>query len=308
MTKYAIDVKDLKKKFGKIKALRGVSFSVKPGEIFGLLGPNGAGKSTTINILSGLLKQDSGEFSVLGKDINEVKDKMNTASAYTWLSGIITSYQNLKVFAKIYGVKNYEKRIQYLADAVGIRSFLHKKVYCLSSGQMTRLNLCKGLINSPKVLLLDEATVGLDPAIAFKIRNLIQDINKKEGTTILFTSHMMHEVEILCDRIAFLSEGRIFKIGSSSSLKKLIKKQVVVVHLDGANGNLAKLFKDDKTNLCYLGAKGNKLIFEIESGDLNVHDIIDPLFKKGIKIRDIEVKRPSLDDVFNEVAKIGGVQ
>ena len=220
-----IQVRNLTKKFGNTVALSGISFDVNESEIFGLLGPNGAGKTTVIDILAGLLIKDSGEAKILGKDPEEVKDKMNFVSSSAWLTGIMSVHENLKVYAKLYGVTDINKRIDYLLDLFEISNLKNKQYQTLSTGQQMRVNLCKGLINNPKVLLLDEGTVGLDPNIADKIRKVIKE--QKKNTTILFTSHNMFEVEQLCDRIAFLQKGKIIWQGTATKLKEIHNKKTL---------------------------------------------------------------------------------
>lgn len=220
-----IEVKNLKKNYGKTEALRGISFEVKPGEIFGLLGPNGAGKTTAIDILTGLLSKDSGEVKILGKEPEEVKQEMNIVSSFSLLTGIMSVYENLKVYGMLYGVKDLDNKISELMDLFEIVNLKNTKYQRLSAGQQTRVNLCKGLINNPKVLLLDECTVGLDPHLADKTRGIIKSL--KKNTAILFTSHNMQEVEQLCDRIAFLQQGNIIWTGTSKKLKDVHKKKTL---------------------------------------------------------------------------------
>ena len=221
----AIEVKNLKKRYAKTEALKGISFRVNEGEIFGLLGPNGAGKTTTIDILAGLLNKDSGEVKILGKEPEESKQNMNIVSSSSWLTGIMTVYENLKVYGMLYGVCDWDKRINELLDLFEIKNLKNIKYQRLSTGQHTRVNLCKGLINSPKVLLLDECTVGLDPHLADKTRKIVKSL--KKSTTMVFTSHNMQEVEQLCDRIAFLQQGKLIWTGTSEKLKSVHKKKTL---------------------------------------------------------------------------------
>lgn len=220
-----IEVKNLTKKYGSTVALNGISFDIKEGEIFGLLGPNGAGKTTAIDILAGLLSKDSGEVKILGKEPEEAKQEMNIVSSDTWLTGIMSVYENLKVYGKLYGVKDLDKRINFLLKLFGISELKNIQYKRLSTGQKTRVNLCKGLINQPRILLLDECTNGLDPHVADKTRKIIK--NLKRSTTILYTSHNMLEVEQLCDRIAFLQRGKIIWTGFAKKLIKIHRKKTL---------------------------------------------------------------------------------
>jgi len=297
--RWGIEVNNLKKRYGNFEALKGVSFKIKKGEIFGLLGPNGAGKSTTINILSGLLSEDSGKIKILNKNPDLIRNRMNIASAYSEMTGILKVHENLRIFAKLYNVKNQERRIDYLIDLLGLSKLRNKQAYKLSSGESTRLNICKGLINNPEVLLLDECTVGLDPDVAAKTRIIIKNLQKKNKTTILFTSHIMHEVEELCNRIAFMSNGKILKIGTTNSLKKLIDKQVVRIDYQG--NNIQKILKKLDVEILYI--KNNKVSIGLKQKNFQLHELLHPLLKAGIKIKDLHVRKPTLDDIFIKIAQ-----
>lgn len=228
MTGNIIEVKNLAKiynpKKNPIRALRGISFSVKKGEVFGILGVNGAGKSTTLNILIGLLEATSGTVKIFDRDFfkneAEIKERMNIASAYADLITNLTVYQNLKIYAMLYGVKNYGAKIDDLVEQFRIRHLRNQQLNQLSAGQKTRVNLCKSLINDPDIVLLDEPTASLDPAIASHTRLLLLDLQKRRQMTIVFTSHNMAEVEQMCDRVALLHEGEIYMIDTPANLKR----------------------------------------------------------------------------------------
>jgi ABC-2 type transport system ATP-binding protein len=231
MPENILEVENLKKIYGKGKnaayALKGVNFQIQEGEIFGLLGPNGAGKSTTLNILIGLLSASSGTIKVFGKNFHEhaeeIKNKMNIATAYAELAQNLTVYQNLKVFAFLYGVKNYKAKIENLLEQFQIPELRNARIDSLSAGQKTRVNLVKSLINDPELLLLDEPTASLDPAISAHVRTMFREIQKKRKLTIIFTSHNMPEVEEMCDRVALLYKGEIFKVDTPKNLQKFLE-------------------------------------------------------------------------------------
>lgn len=231
MTENIVEVKNLKKTYhsGKkeVVALKGISFSVPKGEIFGLLGVNGAGKSTTLNILVGLLTATSGHVKIFGKDFfkNEsaIKQRMNIATAYADLANNLTVYRNLKIFGIMYKVKDYDQKIEDLMKQFGIIHLRNKWFGDLSAGEKTRVNLCKALINEPQLLLLDEPTASLDPSIAADVRNLLLDLQKRKMLTIIFTSHNMPEVEQMCDRVALLDQGNIYKIDTPDNLIEFLK-------------------------------------------------------------------------------------
>lgn len=212
---------------GPIVALHGASFSVKKGEIFGILGVNGAGKSTLLNILIGVLTATSGSVRIFDKDFfkNEeaIKQRMNIATAYADLASSLSVYRNLKVFSMLYGVKDYDKRIGELLELFGIVSLKNQRFDALSAGQRTRVNLCKGLLNEPEILLLDEPTASLDPSSAAQTREILLRLQREQKTTILLTSHNMNEVEYMCDRVALLHRGEIYRIDAPEDLIKFLK-------------------------------------------------------------------------------------
>jgi len=309
MLMHDIDVQNLVKTFrekGKvITAVDGISFSVRKGEIFGLLGPNGAGKSTTINMLTGLLEKDSGTVKILGfepeKNWEFVKNSSNVATAYSWLSDVLSIRQNLRVYARLYGVKNHEQKINELLELFELKDIGDRKIIRLSSGENTRAVLCKGLINSPKVLFLDECTVGLDPDIADKTRSIIKGYQQKNDCTILFTSHYMYEVEELCDRIAFMSDGKIISIDTSSNLKKLIKKHTVEIAVKKDVKLLKEFLKTEGVDIIF--EKDNGIVFEVTTEKDKMYKIISKIFHKGFMLSNLHVKGPTLDDIFIKIAR-----
>lgn len=223
-----VEVKNLKKIYraGKnsVEALKGISFEVPRGEIFGILGVNGAGKSTTLNILMGLLTPSSGGVRIFGKNFfnneSEIKQRMNIATAYADLANSLTVEQNLRVYGLMYRVKNIKQKIEELLRLFGAVLLRKQQFGELSAGQKTRVNLCKALINDPELLLLDEPTASLDPSIAHEVRQLLLRLQGQRKLTILLTSHNMGEVEEICERVAFLHKGEIYKIDSPENIKK----------------------------------------------------------------------------------------
>ncbi|MEK7087811.1 MAG: ABC transporter ATP-binding protein [Patescibacteria group bacterium] len=219
-----IEVNNLVKVFGSVRAVNGLSFFVEEGTITGLLGPNGAGKTTTIQMLLDLITPTSGSIRIFGKDYRshreEILGKLNFSSPYVSLPGNLKVTENLLTFGRLYGVENLRDKIEELADFFEIRAFMGKLTYNLSTGQLTRLNLTKALLNNPKLLLLDEPTASLDPDIADRTRALLMRIQKERGVTILYTSHNMEEVEEICDRVIFIQHGRLKDEGTPEELVK----------------------------------------------------------------------------------------
>ena len=217
-----IEVKNLVKEFGKVRAVDDLSFSIEEGKITGLLGPNGAGKTTTIQMLLDIITPTSGEIKIFGLDAKhhreEILGRMNFSSPYVSLPTNLKVIENLKTFARLYGVKNIEQKILELADYFEIRDMLLKMTSSLSTGQLTRVNLTKALLNDPKLLLLDEPTASLDPDIADRTRQMFLKIQKEKGVAILYTSHNMAEIEEICDRVIFINHGKIEDEGTPDEL------------------------------------------------------------------------------------------
>lgn len=216
-------VSGLTKKFGAATAVDDVSFQAGRGEILGLLGPNGAGKTTTLQMLLGLTTPTSGSARILGLDLatqlHAILHRVNFSSAYVNLPFNLSAYENLNVFARLYGVPRPAARIRSLLELFEIPEAADKVTGALSTGQQTRLNLCKAFLNDPEVLFLDEPTASLDPDIADKVRTTLMRLQRERGVTMIYTSHNMHEVEKLCDRVIFLSRGRVVAEGSPQELR-----------------------------------------------------------------------------------------
>ena len=215
-------VADLRKRYGGTRAVDGVTFSVGHNEIVGLVGPNGAGKTTIINMILGVLEPSAGTIRVDGVDLAANRSRAlqytNFAAVYAPLPGNLTVYQNLRVFGLIYGVAGLRSRIDALLAQFELERFRNVKCGVLSSGEQTRVGLAKAMLNRPRLLLLDEPTASLDPAAARDIRARIHDSAAQVSTGILWTSHNMYEVQEVCDRVLFLSHGRILLEGNPKTL------------------------------------------------------------------------------------------
>ncbi len=222
MKNAALSIRNLRKVYGDKAAVDDVSFEVGPREIVGLLGPNGAGKTTTVNVVLGVLEPTAGEVNVNGMNIasrrSEILKKVNFAAAYAPLPGNLTVYQNLHVFALLYGVKDAACRLDALLKRFDLEKFRNTKCGVLSSGEQTRVGLAKAMLNDPDLLLLDEPTASLDPSVAQDIRQVIRDYAHSKDCGVLWTSHNMYEVEVVCDRVLFLFHGRILLEGDPKTL------------------------------------------------------------------------------------------
>ena len=217
-------VTDLCKAYGTIVAVDRISFRVGRGEIVGLLGPNGAGKTTTINMILGVLAPDSGSILIEGIDLRKHRgralDCTNFAAVYAPLPGNLTVEQNLRIFSLIYNVRDLPNRIETALRQFELERFRNTRCGALSSGEQTRVSLAKATLNRPRLLLLDEPTASLDPSAALDLRTAIRKYATESGQGVLWTSHNMYETEAVCDRVLFLSRGKILLEGSPQSLPR----------------------------------------------------------------------------------------
>ena len=218
MSEPIVEVKHLRKEFDGTVAVADVSFSVQRGEIVGLLGANGAGKTTTIQVLLGLTTPTAGTVRVFGQDLErhriDILQRCNFSSAYTGLPSNLKVWENLLVFAKLYQVDNYRQKIEEVLALFEIAHLRNKITGHLSSGESTRVNLCKSLLNDPELLLLDEPTASLDPDIADKVRKLLRRIQREQSITMIYTSHNMRDVQEVCDRVLFMHKGSVIAEGT----------------------------------------------------------------------------------------------
>ncbi|MDC2973986.1 ABC transporter ATP-binding protein [Candidatus Pelagibacter sp.] len=220
--KNLVEVKNIKKNYGKNEAVKGISFNIKEDEILGLLGPNGSGKTTTIGMLLGLLKPTSGEILINGQKLEgnriEILEQINFISPYIELPKKLTVKQNLTVYGKLYKINNINERIEFLSEKLRLGGLLNSITGELSSGQKNRVSLAKALINKPKVLLLDEPTASLDPEVGDFVRSFLEDYKKEKKISILLASHNMNEVTRLCKSILMMKDGIIIDKGNPEEL------------------------------------------------------------------------------------------
>lgn len=293
-----ITVKNLVKKYADFKALDGLSFEVNENEIFGLLGPNGAGKTTLIHILATLLKPTEGGAIVNGFDVlhNATKVRQSIGVVFQAPSSddILTGYENLKVHALLYGIprKLREKRISEVLELVGLEDRKNDQVKKYSGGMRRRLEIARGLLHHPKVFFLDEPTLGLDPKSRETMWKYIKKMVREEKVTIILTTHYMEEADMLCDRIGFITNGKIIALDSPSKLKQEIGGDIVNITFS----DRIPLDKDfTKFDFVHkVERKENSVIIYMEKVNSNLHMLIKDL--DGVQT--IEYKKPTLNDVF----------
>jgi ABC-2 type transport system ATP-binding protein len=293
----AIEVDDLHKSFGEVEAVRGVSFEVAAGEVFGFLGPNGAGKTTTINMLCTLAKPTGGSARVAGHDVVRERDDVRRHIGLVFqdptLDGYLTAEQNLRLHAELYGVDSalVPDRMRQVLEMVGLWERRDATVMTFSGGMRRRLEIARGFLHSPRVLFLDEPTIGLDPQTRSSIWRYIALLQEREEITIFMTTHYMDEAEF-CDRIAIMDQGQIVALDTPEALKAQVGADRVRIQTDDDDAAIAALAQGfDLEATISEGA----VTFFVPSGE----EFVPRLFAElGVAIRSVSVSRPTLDDVF----------
>jgi ABC-2 type transport system ATP-binding protein len=293
----AVSVSGLVKRYDEVEAVRGIDFEVNSGEIFGFLGPNGAGKSTTISMLCTLVKPTAGSALVAGHDVvserDEVRRSIGLVFQDTTLDGYLTAEQNLRLHAELYGVPRevVGERMRQVTEMVGLWDRRDSLVNTFSGGMKRRLEIARGLLHSPRVLFLDEPTVGLDPQTRSSIWRYVRELKAREQITIFLTTHYMDEAEY-CDRIAIMDQGQIIVLDTPEALKANVGKDRVQLHTDDEDATIAALA--ERFDIEATVAEG-AVTFGVPQGELFVPRLFAEL---GLPIRSVSVARPSLDDVF----------
>ncbi len=293
----AISVTDLAKTYGEVRAVRGINFSVAMGEVFGFLGPNGAGKSTTINMLCTLTKPTGGSARVADHDVVSERDDVRRNIGLVFqdptLDGYLTAAQNLQLHAELYGVRSdlVKPRMQQVMEMVGLWERRDGTVGTFSGGMRRRLEIARGLMHSPRVLFLDEPTIGLDPQTRRSIWSYIHELQEREEITIFMTTHYMDEAE-WCDRIAIMDHGEIVALDTPQALKAGVGKDRVTIHIDDNDAAIEALAR--QFGLEARTSEG-AVVFSVEGGE----QFVPRLFAEfELPIRAVAVSRPTLDDVF----------
>jgi ABC-2 type transport system ATP-binding protein len=297
MEQVAISVRALTKRFGEVEAVKGVDFEVATGEVFGFLGPNGAGKTTTINMLCTLAKPTSGSAAVAGHDVVRERDDVRRNIGLVFqdqtLDNYLTASQNLKLHAELYGLRRdlVAPRMRQVLEMVGLWERRDSVVGTYSGGMRRRLEIARGMMHSPRVLFLDEPTIGLDPQTRRSIWSYIAELKEREEITIFMTTHYMDEAE-WCDRIAIMDNGQIVALDAPATLKADVGKDRVMIHTDDDETTIGALM--DRFGIEARLAEG-AVTFAVQGGE----EFVPRLFAElGVSIRGVSVSRPTLDDVF----------
>jgi ABC-2 type transport system ATP-binding protein len=293
----AITVNQLRKSFGEFEAVRGVSFEVQSGEVFGFLGPNGAGKTTTINMLCTLAKPSGGSAEVAGFDVATARDDVRRHIGLVFqdptLDGYLSAAQNLQLHADLYGVERrlVRPRMQQVMEMVGLWERRDTQVMTFSGGMRRRLEIARGLMHSPRVLFLDEPTIGLDPQTRASIWGYIRELQRREEITIFMTTHYMDEAEF-CGRIAIMDHGEIVALDTPAALKEAVgadRVRITTADDEAAIRALAERFGLEA------GISEEAVSFSVPDGE----EFVPRLFAElGVPIRSVNLSRPTLDDVF----------
>ncbi len=297
-----IKFEDISKTYGNIAALKNVSFEIKEGEIFGLLGPNGAGKTTSINILSSMVKPDSGEVFINGFDHKHNPDasklQIGVVPQEISLYEVFTAYENLHFWGSLYGLEEakLEAKINTVLELIGLYDRRNDAIKTYSGGMKRRINIACAILHHPKILLLDEPTVGIDPQSRNRIFEIIQELNQG-GMTIIYTTHYMEEAERLCDTIAIIDHGSVIAKGTLDELKK-ISNTKDLLKIKTTNLDESKMARLKEVDHLHFFNNANELEFECENRGAEIPKAINAVLNSGIEIEGIETENASLESVF----------
>jgi ABC-2 type transport system ATP-binding protein len=297
-----ISVQGLSKRFGDLRAVDSISFEVRKGELFGFLGPNGAGKTTTISMVAGLLRPDAGSVMVGGYDLwqspRQAKAVLGLVPQEVAVYEELSAWDNLSFWGGLYGVPRAElkKNIQEVLEKVGLADRSREAVSRFSGGMKRRLNLAIALVHRPRVILLDEPTVGIDPQSRNAILEFIREI-ARQGATILLTTHHLEEAEQLCDRIAIMDHGRLLQTGSVAELAKVVGDREVITLRGGFTGGQMQRCLEHAP-VSTLSLADGVVTLNFTADGLGLATLIERVAKAGIEVADLSVQKPTLESVF----------
>jgi ABC-2 type transport system ATP-binding protein len=301
MSDSQIIVKNLTKLYPKVKAVDNVSFTVEPGEIFGLLGPNGAGKTTTIRLLMTLIKPTEGQINILGIDARRHPEKIRQFSGYVpqdvSIDSDLTGYENVLMYSKLYGIPGHGRKeaINEILDYLDMKERAKDMAGTYSGGMMRRLEIAQALVNRPKLLFLDEPSIGLDPGAKRVIWELIKNLREEFGTIVFINTHDMIEADTLCDRIGIMEKGKLVIIGPPSELKAKVGGDVLTI--TSKKPGLMDAVKKLGYNTITESANG-QIDLLVDNGEKLIPQLVESLQAKGIEVESVSLKKPTLDDVF----------
>jgi ABC-2 type transport system ATP-binding protein len=299
----AIKVENLIKRFDDVTAVDGISFEVQEGELFGLLGPNGAGKTTTINILSTLLRPTSGTAEVAGIPVIGNRDAVRRQIGIVFqdpaLDNKLTGRENLEFHAMMYGISKEERR-RRIDEVLGLVELKEKEnvlVEKYSGGMKRRLEIARGLIHKPRVLFLDEPTLGLDTQTRRHIWEYIKKLNRESGTSIILTTHYMEEADYLCDRIAIIDKGKIVAMDTPAHLKDILGGDMVHLEMDNESQPLVTMLKQVDW-IKSIKQHDSQLSLTLEKAEKRIPELMSMAQQAGIRVQSVSLRKPSLEDVF----------
>jgi ABC-2 type transport system ATP-binding protein len=300
----AIEVSGITKKFGPITAVDNVSFDVTEGEFFGFLGPNGAGKTTLIRMLTTLLKPTSGKAVVaccdVAKNPDAVRQEIGVVPQAMTTDLDLTGHENMDIYGRFYGIPSKERkeRIEYLLEMVGLTARAHDLVAAYSGGMRRRLEIARVLVHRPKILFLDEPTIGLDPQSRHVVWDFLRKLREGDSITIFLSTHYMEEAEALCNRVAIIDSGKIIAMGSPDELKSQIPgNDIISLTIDNLSGDIVEIIKNlpfvHKVNI-----ENNTIRVYVDSGAQNLPVLMDEMKSSGVKVLSATIHEQSLEDVF----------
>jgi ABC-2 type transport system ATP-binding protein len=297
-----IDVRDLWKKFGSTEALKGISFHVQPGEIYGLLGPNGAGKSTTISVLCGLVTPDAGQASIGGIDVTrnpvEARRTLGVVPQEVALYTELSAYENLKFFGRLYGLKgaDLDRRCDAVLARVALQDRAKEPVERYSGGMLRRLNIAAGLLHGPKVVLMDEPTVGLDPQTRASILDTVRTI-AADGAAVLYTTHYLDEAERLCDRLGIIDHGVILAEGTLTQLRDAAGAREIIALRGTFRPDDVRAALRDHSDIEIIKVLDTELLLTVQSSQHQLAALLALCAALG-EVREVAIKQPSLENLF----------
>lgn len=297
-----ITAENLHKRYGDLRAVDGISLDVKEGELFGFLGPNGAGKTTTLSMISGLLKPDEGTVTLNNIDVwqepKKAKRRLGLVPQDVALYEELNALENLNFWGGLYGLTRSElkQNIEEILERVGLSDRAKDRIHKYSGGMKRRLNLAVGLVHKPKVVLLDEPTVGIDPQARNNIMDIIREI-AREGTTIIFTTHHLEEAEDLCERIAIMDHGKILATGSVEELAKVSGDEDIVTIKGSFSPDTFQIALQGNP-VHFMKIEDNYAQFSFKENHFTIANLMQALSDANIGIDDLSIQKPSLESVF----------